>query len=149
MDEITFKELEDARIHHYFDKHNELLGKVNDVDRDNAGTFMLARCEEWYSQARLYAYLIAGHYVKLQRYHESMAEQAQADAYEKARFEEKKNSTDAQYLSRKAKGLELEKASRWEGDVTRWKGIAASYEGMVNSLKDMIKAKERESAGGV
>lgn len=149
----TYKELEDKRIWDYLQSHNDYLNKINAINLDNAGTFQLGKCELLYSRARLYASLIAGHYRKLQKYHEAMAEQAQADMFESVRKGEYdalfKTGVDGQYLSRKAKGKQLEKAAQYEGDYIRWTGIANSYESAINSLKDMVKGVKNESNGGV
>jgi hypothetical protein len=148
-----YKQLEDKRIHTYVTKHNDFLKQINEIDLDTAGSVMISKMEYLYSQAQIYAYLIAGHYRKFQKYHEALAEQAQADSYEDARLNKGQHglngSTDGQYLSRKAKGLQLEKAARFEGDYIRWNGIAKAYENAINSLKDLIKAHNKENNGGV
>lgn len=148
-----FEQLEDQRILAYVRKHNSFLNQINAIDLDTAGSFMISKMEYLYSQAQIYAYLIAGHYRKFQKYHEALAEQAQANSYEDTRLNRGEHglngSTDGQYLSRKAKGLQLEKAARFEGDFIRWNGIAKAYENAINSLKDMIKAHNKENNGGV
>jgi hypothetical protein len=146
-----YKELEDGRIWSYLDKHNQYIKLIDDVDMDSIGSFQLAKCEYWYSKAQLYAALISGHYRKQQKYYEAMAEQAQANEYERVRLhgDKLKTGTDAQYLSRMAKGKELENAAKYEGDYIRWKGIADSYESSINSIKDMIKSLDKENKGGV
>lgn len=147
----NFKELEDKRIWDYIDKHNGFLNQINEIDLDNSPPFRIAKAEYLYSRAQLYASLISGHYRKLQKYHEAMAEQEQANSYESTRLGDGplKTGTDAQYLSRLAKGKELEIASTYDGDYVRWTGIAKSYESAINSLKDMIKSLEKENRGGV
>lgn len=147
-----FVELEDQRLKKYLTNHNANLMIINEMEFDKLGSFQLAKVEYLYSKCMLYASLISGHYRKQQRYYEAMAEIHQADAYESARtsmLSELKGSTDAQYLSRKAKGEQLKQAAQYEGDYVRWSGIAKSYENSINSVKDMIKSLEKEKHGGV
>lgn len=149
---IKYKELEDQRMSSYLTNHNANLMIINEMNIDDLSSFQLAKMEYLYSKCQLYAYLIASHYRKEQKYHEALAEQAQADCYEATRMGkngEFKTSTDAQYLSRKAKGKELEIASKHDGDCSRWRGIAEAYGSSINSIKDMIKSFEKENHGGV
>lgn len=148
-----YKELEDEAIMHYVEKHNEYIKKIDSVKLDQSGTFAIANTELLYSKAQLYASNIASYYRKYQKLYEAKAEQEQANAYERARTNKDEKclngSTDAQYLSRMAKGRELEKAAKYEADYIRWNGIAVSYGNAINSLKDMIKGIKQESHGGV
>ncbi len=142
----AYKELEDARMHDFIFKHNKLLRTVNEYDLDSASPFQLAKMEYLYSQAQLYAYLVASHYRKQQRYHEAHSEQDFANNYESIRDdkETKRSAADAQVMARKFKGLQLDKAGAEEGNYLRWNGIAHSYENMIYSLKDMIKTVQKE-----
>ena len=147
-----YKDLEDKAIMHYVEKHNRFLEQINGVDFDNAPPFLIAKAEMWYSQAQLYAGNIAAYYRKQQKLYEAKAEQAQADKYESVRLggdPKLKSAVDAQYLSRMAKGLQLEAAAKCEGNYIRWNGILVSYGNAINSLKDMIKSIKREDQGGV
>jgi hypothetical protein len=147
-----YAELEDERMRDYITNHNTNLMLINEMSLDQLGSYQLAKVEYLYSKCMLYASLIAGHYRKQQKYFEAMAEIGQADAYEQARTSTVSNltgSTDGQYLSRKAKGQQLIKAAKNEGDYIRWQGIAKSYENSINSVKDMIKGIEKEKKGGV
>jgi hypothetical protein len=147
-----FDQLEDQRLKKYLTNHNTNLMLINEFSLDDCGSYHLAKIEYLYSKCMLYASLISGHYRKQQRYYEAMAEIEQANAYESARTSddsELKGSTDGQYLSRKAKGEQLLKAARNEGDYARWSGITKSYENSINSIKDMIKSLEKEGKGGI
>lgn len=44
-----YKDLEDKRIHHYVDKHNAILDKINEIDLSAVGSREIARCEYLYS----------------------------------------------------------------------------------------------------
>jgi hypothetical protein len=146
-------ELEDEAIRHYVSKHNEYLAKINEIGLDNAPSLLIAKAEYWYAWAQIYASNIAGYYRKQQKLYEARAEMAQADGYEAARTNKDgrqlNGSTDGQYLSRKAKGKQLEKAAHYEGNYIRWSGIAKSYGDAINSLKDIIKSIEKEKKGDV
>ncbi|WP_263708054.1 hypothetical protein, partial [Shouchella tritolerans] len=102
--------------------------------------FEIAKLEYLYSQVERVAWRIAGHFKKLYKYHEGMAEIAQGQAYKEERSDGKKNSTDGQYLSRIAKGEQLTQAAEYEGEFLTWRGVAGTYERAANSLKDMLKA---------
>lgn len=134
--------------------HNEVLDQINDI-MDNAGhvPHELARAEYLYTRARGIAYRIAGYYKSQFKLYEARAEQMQARGYEKIRkgeaegFAEKfKSSVDAQYMSRLTKGIQLEKASEYEGLYDQWRGLAESYQDASNAIKDMIRTIE--STGG-
>lgn len=153
----NYIELEEAAMATYIAKHNSFLKKIEDIESyfDGAnvpGQVELAKMEYWYAKAQLYAYLISGYYRKQQKYYEALAEQEQANFYEKVRSQEYdaklQTSTDAQYLSRRAKGAKLLEASKHEGNYSRWNGIAKSYENAINSIKDMIKGCRAEEKGG-
>lgn len=146
-------ELEEEAIRHYVSKHNEYLAKINEIDLDDAPSFLIAKAEYWYAWAQIYASNIAGYYRKQQKLYEARAEMAQADGYEAARTNKDERqlngATDAQYLSRKAKGEQLETAAHYEGQFIRWSGITKSYGDAINSLKDIIKSIEKENKGGI
>lgn len=150
------KELEDRAIGDYLQKHSAYLKKIEYyeqyLEEGNAlGQVEYAKMEYWYSKCQVYAYLIASFYRKQQRYYEAKAEQAQADSYEFVRLgnyhEKLKTSTDAQYISRNAKGVQLEIASSHEGNRDRWNGIALAYGNAINSIKDMYKGDKAEQTG--
>ncbi len=145
----VYKELEDQRMNDFIFKHNKILRTVNEYDVDSASPFQLAKMEFLYSQAQLYANLIASHYRKQQRYHESHSDQDYANSYESIRDdkEAKRSAADAQVMARKAKGMQLEHAGREESNYLRWSGISHSYEMMVYSLKDMHKSVKLEEGG--
>lgn len=137
------RDIEDRAMGSYIDKHNKLIDQINEYNLDDVTPVQVAKMEYLYAQSQLYAYLIAGHYRKKQRYYEAQAEQHQANSYEETRKEERPAS-DAQYLSRRAKGKQLEIAAGYEGNYIRWNGIAQAYENSINSLKDLGKAIVRE-----
>jgi hypothetical protein len=141
-----YKELEDQRIADFLFKHNNILRGINEVNLSGATPYQLAELEYRYSQVQLYANLIASHYRKLQRYHESRSDQDYADSYETIRDtkEPKRSAADAQVMARKAKGKQMEEAGKHEADFLRWSGIAKSYELSCYSLKDMQKGIEKE-----
>lgn len=134
--------------------HNDILDSINDIMDRNAHTpHELARAEYLYTRARAICYRITGYYKSQFKLYEARAEQMQARGYEKIRkgeaegFAEKfKSSTDAQYMSRLTKGIQLEKAAEYEGMYDMWRGIAESYRDAANSIKDMINTAE--SQGG-
>lgn len=136
-------ELEDKAMATYIEKHNSFISTIESYDMDAVAPTQIARMEYLYAQAQLYAYLIAGHYRKKQRYHEALAEQQQANSYEETRKGDRP-ATDAQYISRRAKGKQLELAGHYEGNYIRWNGIAQAYENSINSLKDLGKAIVKE-----
>ena len=141
-----YKELEDQRIADFLYKHNNILRGISDVELPGCTPYQLAELEYRYSQVQLYANLIASHYRKSQRYHESRSEQDYADSYESIRDdkENKRTASDAQVMARKAKGKQLEEAGKYEADFLRWSGIAKSYEMSAYSLKDMLKGIDKE-----
>lgn len=149
-------ELEDRSVHDYIMKHNEFLKKIEYYDRfldtgQTLGQVELAKMEYWYSKAQLYAHLIAGFYRGRQKLLEGQAEQEQANFFEQVRIkqydERLSNSTDAQYLSRRAKGEKLVEAAGYEKGYMQWRGVAESYEQSINSLKDMVKGGRAEQRG--
>lgn len=142
----VYKELEDSRMHDFIYKHNKLLRGIDEYNIDTATPFQLAKMEYLYSQAQLYAYLIASHYRKTQRYHESVSEQEFANSYEAIRDDHKakRSGADAAIMARKAKGAQLELAGKEESNYMRWNGIAHSYENVIYSIKDMIKTVKIE-----
>lgn len=131
---------------------SDWITKINMTGIHEEGTILppveIARVEMWYSFARGHAYDISALCREMALYFEAQAEQGQANMFEKVKLGEynKKlmNSTDAQYLSRRAKGKLLEKAAKWQGDYLRWKGIGDTYESSVNAVKDMFKVAEHE-----
>ncbi|MCM3488799.1 hypothetical protein M3689_05700 [Alkalihalophilus marmarensis] len=135
-------ETNDPKLESLFKAHEKAIAQIKALDNrlDSLAPFDLAKLEYLYSQAERQAWRIAGHYKKLYKYHEGLAEIAQGQSYKEERIDGKKNSTDGQYLSRIAKGTELVMAADYEGDFLSWKGVASTYEGARNSLKDMIKA---------
>jgi len=148
--------LEDNAILNYVKNHNDYLKKIEAYEVHlNEGALLgrveLAKMEYWYSYAQRYAYLISGYYRKQQKYYEAHAEIQQANMYENVKLgkynDKLSNSTDAQYLSRRAKGEQLELASHHEGNFKRWEGIALSYESAINSIKDMVKGGRAEERG--
>ena len=157
VDTLTkFIELEDQAVQDYIHKHNQFLKRIEEFEKllsngVSLGQVELAKIEYWYSKCQLYAYLIAGYYRKQQFYYEAIAEQEQANMYEKVKLKQYDpllhNSTDAQYLSRRAKGIQLETAATHAGNYIRWNGIAMSYEFAINSIKDMVKGGKAEQRG--
>lgn len=132
-------------------EHNALLDKINKIMDSNAHTpHELARAEYFYTQARAVSYKIVGHYKAQFKYYEARAEQLQAMGYENIRkgdnpkYEKFKSSVDAQYMSRLTKGIQLEKASEFEGMYDQWRGVADAYSDAVNAIKDMIKTAENQ-----
>jgi hypothetical protein len=141
-----------SEMQQHLKEHNELLNKITFLGIDDVSV-MLSPREYGHGQI-LYAKLvkeasaIAGKCRDLQRYFEAFAEQGQADFFEKVRMKKYNKdiykTTDAQYLSRKAKGKLLEYAGEYEGDYHKWQGAAKSYELSVNSVKDLYKDAEYE-----
>lgn len=134
---MTDKVLDDL-----FKAHEKSINQIKLLDSriDSLAPFEIAKLEYLYSQAERQAWRVAGHFKKLYKYHEGMAEIAQGQSYKNERVDGNKNSTDGQYLSRIAKGEQLVMAAEYEGEFLTWKGIASTYERASNSLKDMIKA---------
>lgn len=139
----------------HIERHNGWLARIeetgfNDPEFDPIllGPMMIGRVEIYYSFARKEAHAVAGKCRNLQRFYEAVAEQGQANMYERVKLKLENrnlhNSTDAQYLSRRIKGRLLEKAAQWEGDYQRWSGIASSYEQTGNATKDLFKLAEYE-----
>jgi hypothetical protein len=132
--------------------HNELLDQINSImDKYSHTPHELARAEYLYTRARAICYRIVGHYKAEFKLYEARAEQMQARGYEKIRkgeaegFAEKfKSSTDAQYMSRLTKGIQLENAAKPEGMYDQWRGIAESYRDAANAIKDMINTAENQ-----
>jgi hypothetical protein len=139
-------------IQQHLKKHNDLLKQISNLGIDDVSV-MLSPREYGHGQI-LYAKLvkeasaIAGRSRDLQRYFEAFAEQGQAEFFAKVRLKQYHQgiykTTDAQYLSRKAKGKLLEYAGEYEGDFKEWEGAAKSYELVVNGVKDLYKDAEYE-----
>lgn len=129
-----------------FKAHEKSINQIRQLDAriDSLAPFEIAKLEYLYSQAERQAWRIAGHFKKLYKYHEGMAEIAQGQSYKNERVDGNKNSTDGQYLSRIAKGEQLVMAAEYEGEFLTWKGIASTYEGARLAIKDMMKAVEAE-----
>lgn len=125
-----------------FAAHQKSITAIKTLDDrlDELAPYEIAKLEYLYSQAERQAWRIAGHFKKLYKYYEGMAEISQGQEYKDVREHQKKNSTDGQYLSRIAKGEQLLKAADYEGEFLTWKGVAGTYERAANSLKDMLKA---------
>lgn len=137
--------MHDEELVYLFAAHEKSINDIKELDKrlDELAPFEIAKLEYLYSQAERQAWRIAGHFKKLYKYHEGMAEIAQGQEYKAVRTakdSQTKNSTDGQYLSRIAKGNQLVIAADYEGDFLSWKGIAGTYERAANSLKDMLKA---------
>ncbi|MBX6361976.1 MAG: hypothetical protein IRZ03_18120, partial [Acidobacterium ailaaui] len=115
---------------------------INEYDLDNVTPVQVAKMEYYYAQAQIYAYLIASHYRKAQRYHEAQGRQQRANLFEEIRKE--RSAADADALSRRVEGEQEEIAGRYEANYLRWYGIAQSYEHCINSLKDLGKAIMKE-----
>lgn len=132
--------------------YDDWLHRINRTGVHEEGTILspieLGRIEIWYSVARSTAYDIAGLCREMQRFYEAQAEQGQANMYEKVKLgkynKKLNNSTDAQYISRRAKGKLLQHAAVYEGDYFRWKGFGDSHESAINAVKDMFKVAEHE-----
>lgn len=131
-------------------QHNSILDEINSFALVSPAE--VAKAQYLYTQARIQAYKIAGHYRAEQKKHEASAEIQQGLGYKKIRrgevkeYEDMKASTDAQYLSRITKGKELAKAAEAEGLYITWNGIANTYESAANALKDVLKSMYSDGA---
>lgn len=134
--------MNEDELNKLFAAHQKSIAAIKTLDDrlDELAPYEIAKLEYLYSQAERQAWRIAGHFKKLYKYHEGMAEIAQGQAYKSERSDGKKNSTDGQYLSRIAKGEQLTQAAEYEGEFLTWRGVAGTYERAANSLKDMLKA---------
>lgn len=133
---------EDKAIWTYIEKHNNFIDQINQYNIDEVSPAEVAKMEYLYSQAQIYAFLIASHYRRLQRYHEAQGRQQRANAFEEYRRE--RSAADADALSRRVEGEQDEIAGKNEANYVRWHGIAQAYENAINSLKDLGKAIMRE-----
>lgn len=131
-------------------EHNQILEEINAIELDKASPFEISKVAYLYTQARVIAFKIAGHYKAAYKHHEAQAEIQQGLGYKLIRRKEHEDyqdlttAADAQYLSRITKGKELEKASKYEGLYTQWKGIADTYQDSRNALKDVLDAIKAE-----
>lgn len=148
-----YAKLEDEQLQEVIKRHNNILNQINKLDIENIPNDC-TKAEYLYFQAQYYASMMMGYYKNRFKHYESMAEQAQADRYEEVVMngfgnKEKGTGTDGQYLSRKAKGEMLDKASHYEGNFDRWRGIYNSYDNAINALKDQYKLLVATDKGGV
>lgn len=139
-DELELKRYERA--------HEQAINDIQKLDSrmDELTPYEIGKLQYLYTKAERQAWNIAAWHKKKQKYFEGMAEVAQGQEYKKMR-DGGKTGTDAQYLSRISKGLQLKIAAGYEGDYITWRGIAQTYEGARNSLKDMVKAIAYEGDG--
>jgi hypothetical protein len=150
-----YQNLEEQAVMEFVEKHNYFLSLIEDLEermyQGLLGTVELARIEYYYAKAQLCAYAIAGYHREKMYYYEAMAEQHQANMYEHVRLQKYDplmyTSTDGQYMSRRAKGKQLELAAKHAGDYTKWQGIAESYTNAIHAIKDMIKREHKEQEG--
>lgn len=128
--------------------HEKALDEIQKLDSrmDALAPYEIGKLQYMYTKAERQAWNIAAWHKKKQKYYEGMAEIAQGQEYKQMR-DSGKTGTDAQYLSRISKGLQLATAAEYEGDYITWRGIAQTYEGARNALKDMIKAVAQEGDG--
>ncbi|GIN93359.1 hypothetical protein [Siminovitchia terrae] len=140
--QINTDELELKR---YLKSHKLAIDAIQLLDNriDELAPFELAKLEYLYTKAERAAWGIAAWYKKKQKYYEGVAEIAQGQEFKKVR-DDGASSTDAQYLSRIAKGVQLTAAADHEGDYIAWRGVAQTYERAANSIKDMMKANEAQ-----
>jgi hypothetical protein len=131
-------------------EHNRILDDINALSFDIPHE--VAKGQYLYTQARVYAYKIAGHYKAQYKHYEAQAEIQQGLGYKAIRkgeseaYKDLKTAQDAQYLSRITKGRMLDKAAEYEGEYTTWRGIADTYESACNALKDLLKTMYSEGA---
>jgi hemerythrin superfamily protein len=137
-------------LEQYEQEHNRILEEINAINLDSASPFEISKVAYLYTQARVIAFKIAGHYKAEYKHYEAQAEVQQGLGYKLIRRKEHEEyrdlttAADAQYLSRITKGKQLDLASKSEGLYTQWKGIADTYQDSRNALKDVLDAIKAE-----
>jgi hypothetical protein len=137
-------------IEKYEEEHNRIIEQINALNLEIPSE--AAKGQYLYTQARVYAYKIAGHYKAQYKHYEAQAEIQQGLGYkairkgESEQYKDLKTAQDAQYLSRITKGRMLDEAAQYEGEYTTWRGIADTYESACNALKDLLKTMYSEGA---
>ncbi len=132
-------------LNKYHRAHEKALVEIEKLDSrmDALAPYEIGKLQYMYTKAERQAWNIAAWHKKKQKYYEGMAEIAQGQEYKQMR-DSGKTGTDAQYLSRISKGLQLATAAEYEGDYITWRGIAETYAGARLALKDVLKAIEAQ-----
>lgn len=132
-------------LNKYHRAHEKALVEIEKLDSrmDALAPYEIGKLQYLYTKAERQAWNIAAWHKKKQKYYEGMAEIAQGQEYKQMR-DSGKTGTDAQYLSRISKGLQLATAAEYEGDYITWRGIAQTYEGARLALKDILKSIEAQ-----